>query len=118
HHVPDFDLARDPALLWRDVRVERDLEARTVARHLLEDPLPGRADPLVGLVDRRQRVARAEAFELLENGDQPLFGNRLNERDDSRIEVRRLRQYRPAEAGYSDRDDDDGAGVAPRGNQG
>src|SRR5205807_3588418 len=81
--------AGDASLLRDAVRVETYLEARAVAGHLLQDPLARRSDAAVGFVSRRQRAARAEALELFQNGDQTIFGYRLHQLDDLRIEIGR-----------------------------
>ena len=103
HHVAQFDRPRDPSL-WRDlVRVEAHLERRAVAFHLVEDPLPRGADAARRRIGRRQRAARPEALELLQNRSQPLFGDRSHQLHDARIEIaawrRSLRSTYPAEAG-------------------
>ncbi len=87
HHVPELDVPRDAALLRHLIRVEADLQLRAVALHLVQNPLARCADAARRRIGGRQRVARLEAFELLERGAQAVRRYRRDERDDARIEV-------------------------------
>ena len=98
HHVPGFHVAGDAALRGNLVRVEAHLKLRAVALHLVEDPPPRRTDAARGRISRRQCIARAEGFKLLQQNDEPCFRHLAHEPHDAGVEIdRRLRGRRPAD---------------------
>ena len=114
HDVAQVHVVRDPPLRRHLVGVEAHLQARARPLHLLENPLARGPDALGGRVLPRQRVARAEALELLVERLQPRLGDLGQQLLDSGVELGglRARGRRGAQRG---RERDDEQGPVPHG---
>src|SRR5438876_976482 len=65
--VAKFDVLPNAATFWNLMRIKTDLETRAEAFELIENPLASDADAAIGLARIGESIARAKAFQLVED---------------------------------------------------